>query len=412
MSATHRPTARDWFVVFACLVCQIGMGAGGYIFPVFLKPVTEALGWSRVDYALATPIMSSTVALTGPLVGWSSDRHGPRLVLGAGSVLMSVALLGAGMMQSLAQFYVVALAIGVAVACLGDLPTGAAIAHRFRQRRGLALGVVYIGSNIGGALVPLVAALLAADASWRSGFIGIGAVLWVVLLPMALSVTAAGGADEALRLGSGQAAPSRSNAEAERLDWRALLRERDFWLLFWVLAVFYVYRLGVNTHLPAFLSDLGYSQIEAATSFSVTLALGIAGKLLAGTIADRVGARAAVIGNFALIAVASALLLRPGAWGAMPIFLLLHGAATAAEDVVVPLMVAQRFGIDALGRVYGLLLLALVPGGWLGPALGGWSFDATGGYGAAFVAFVVTNITAVVALVAVRSMPPREPLPV
>jgi MFS family permease len=394
--------ARDWFVVFACLVCQIGMGAGGYIFPVFLKPVTEALGWSRVDYALATPIMSTTVALAGPLVGWSADRHGPRVVLGAGSLLMSAALLGAGMMQSLGQFYVVALAIGVAVACLGDLPTGAAVAHRFRHRRGLALGVVYIGSNIGGALVPLLATVLAAGATWRSGFLGIGAVLWVVLLPMALSVTAAGGADEA--------APSRAGAEAERLDWRALLRERDFWLLFWVLAVFYVYRLGVNTHLPAFLSDLGYSQLEAATSFSATLALGIAGKLLAGTIADRVGARAAVIGNFALIAIASALLLRPGAWGAMPMFLLLHGAATAAEDVVVPLMVAQRFGIDALGRVYGVLLLALVPGGWLGPALGGWSFDATGGYSAAFVAFAVANVTAVGALAAVRPrLSRREP---
>jgi hypothetical protein len=89
----------------------------------------------------------------------------------------------------------------------------------------------------------------------------------------------------------------------------------------------------------------------------------------------------------------------------MPIFLVLHGVATAAEDVVVPLMIAQRFGIDALGRIYGLLLLALVPGGWVGPALGGLSYDATGGYTAAFVVFIAANVSAVAALVAVRARP-------
>ena len=58
---------RDWSVVAACLVCQMGMGIGGYVFPVFLKPVTDELGWSRTDYALVNPIMSTMVALVGPL---------------------------------------------------------------------------------------------------------------------------------------------------------------------------------------------------------------------------------------------------------------------------------------------------------------------------------------------------------
>ena len=78
------PSQRDWVLVLACLGCQIGMGAGGYIFPVFLKPVTDDLGWSRTAYALANPIMSTSVALVGPLAGWLADRRGPRPVLVAG----------------------------------------------------------------------------------------------------------------------------------------------------------------------------------------------------------------------------------------------------------------------------------------------------------------------------------------
>ncbi|MGH7789811.1 MAG: MFS transporter [Candidatus Binatia bacterium] len=384
------PAWRDWLVVFACLVCQVGMGTGGYIFPVFLKPVVDDLGWSRTEYALANPIMSTTVALVGPLVGWAADRRSPRLVLVAGSLLMSGGLVLAGRLQQPTDLYAVALLIGIAVACLGDLPTGAAVTSRFRRGRGLALGMVYIGSNIGGALVPLVATALAAGASWRAGFTGIGTVLWILLLPMALLV--------------GRPAPS-AEADAERaaprLAWRALLRERDFWLLFGVLVAFYMYRLGLNTHLVAFLSDLGYSSLEAAGSFSVALALGIAGKLLAGAIADRLGARTAVIGNFVIIAVASLLLLIPLVRGALPTFLVLHGFATAAEDVVIPLIIVQRFGLTHLGRVYGLLLLALVPGGIIGPILAGRVFDATGAYTPVFVLFAALNLLAVVALAAV-----------
>ena len=392
---------RDWFVVFACLGCQIGMGAGGYIFPVFLKPVVDDLGWSRTDYALANPIMSTTVALVGPLVGWAADRRGPRGVLVIGSILMSAALFLAGHMQTTAQFYGIALLIGVAVACLGDLPTGAAVASRFRNTRGLALAMVYIGSNIGGSLVPLIATLLAAGASWRAGFTGIGSVLWVILLPLALSV--------------GRVAPAAHDTQQDTraaIAWRELWRERDFWLLFWVLFAFYLYRLGLNTHLVAFLGDLGYSSLEAAGSYSLALALGIAGKLLTGALADRIGARAAVIGNFALIALASALLLAPTVRGVIPLFLVLHGFATAAEDVVMPLIVVQRFGIENLGRVYGLLLLALVPGGVVGPILAGRVFDATGSYSEVFAGFVVANVLAVVALAAVRATATRpQPVP-
>lgn len=397
-----RHSWRDWWVVAACLGCQIGMGVGGYVFPVFLKPVVDDLGWSRTDYALANPIMSTTVALVGPLVGWMSDRRGPRGVLVAGSLVMSAALVLAGRMESPAQFYGIALLVGIGVACLGDLPTGSAVASRFRDGRGLALGIVYIGSSIGGGLVPLVAIALATGGSWRAGFGGIGAVLWLLLLPLALSVG---------RVAPRDGAPERARDALPPFAWPELMRTRDFWLLFWALFAFYLYRLGMNTHLVAFLGDLGYSSLEAAGSFSFTLALGIAGKLGAGLIADRLGARRAVVGSFALIALASALLLAAAVRGAMPLFLTLHGVATAAEDVVVPLLVAQRFGLENLGRVYGLLLLALVPGGALGPVLAGAVFDATGSYRGVFAVFVATNVLAVLALAAVRPGPLRQPVP-
>lgn len=421
MTASGRTSARDWLVVVACLVCQIGMGVGGYLFPVFLRPVGDDLGWSRTVYAAANPIMSTCVALVGPLVGFLAERRGPRLVLVAGSLLMSAALWAASQMQEVWQFYLIAVAIGVGVACLGDLPAATAISGRFAARRGLALGLVYIGSNVGGALGVAVGGALLATGSWRAAFASIGGGLWILLLPFALLVgrprpgavdddagerdgvaadarVAAGAGGAAGRAGADAAA--RSVAAAD--DVASAMRQRDFWLLAWVLLVFYLYRLGVTAHLVAFLSDLGYASGEAAFGFGFTLAAGIAGKLVAGSLADRLGARTAAVGNFIVIAVASALLLMPEVPFAIPAFLLLHGLATAAEDVVVPLVVGKRFGTPHLARIYGWLMLALVPGGILGPVLAGWFFDTTGSYAAVFTAFFVCNLTAVAALAAVR----------
>jgi MFS family permease len=364
---------------------------GGYVFPVFLKPVTAELGWSRAAYASANPIMSTVVAIAGSLIGWLAVRIGPRYVLFAGGLLMSGGLIAAGMMQSLLHWYAVAVVIGVAVACLGDLPTGAAIAGRFEQRRGLALGLVYTGSSIGGALIPLVATILASASSWRDAlrFVGIG--LAIMVLPFAALVP--------------PVAVSEERASAKPMA--SALRQLDFWLLFWVVFAFYFYRLGVNVHLVAYLSDLGYSEEQAATGFSLTLALGIAGKLLAGGLADRIGAKVAVLANFVLLALASTFLLLPAIPGAIPVFLIVHGATTAAEDVVVPLIVGQRFGMENLSRVYGLLLLALIPGGTLGPLFAGRMFDVSGSYAGVFSTFVVCNVLAVAALAFVtRRRPP------
>jgi cyanate permease len=83
---------------------------------------------------------------------------------------------------------------------------------------------------------------------------------------------------------------------------------------------------------------------------------------------------------------------------AVPPFLVLHGVATAAEDVVVPLLIVRRFGAVHLARIYGVLLLALVPGGYVGPIAAARVFDATGSYDGVFAVFVAANASALAAV--------------
>ncbi len=389
------PGARRWLVLLSCLVCQMGLGLGGYVLAVFLKPVVAEMGWSRTAFAAVGGPLLFAMALASPLVGGLTERVGARAVFAGSITLVATALLGLSHMQSLWQFYLLGLLLGVAVTGLGDIPTGAVVSRWFSHRRGLALGLVYTGSNIGGAIVPLLATAVAAESSWRDALRVLAVGGWALILPFALFGVREPRDDREEHLPAAAAGAGQTLAEATRTP--------TFWLLGGVLFLFYFYYLGVNTHLVAFLSDAGFSDAAAARQFSAAVAVGIAGKIGMGLIGDRLPARRAAVFTFALMTAGSLALLAVGrAPWLLPVFLVVHGFTVAAENVMLPLVVVECFGVRHLARIYGALMLALLPGGLAGPTFAGWVHDRLGTYWPAFVVFAAGNVLTVAALAALR----------
>jgi sugar phosphate permease len=372
----------------------MGLGLGGYVFAVFLKPVVAEMGWSRTAFAAVGGPLLFSMALASPLVGGLTERVGARTVFATAITLVAAALLGLSHMQSLWQFYLLGLLLGVAITGLGDIPAGATVSRWFGSQRGLALGLVYIGSNIGGSIVPLVAAAVATRSSWREALRVLAVSGWVLILPFALFGIRERRAGERV-VDDAADLTGMTLAEARRTP--------TFWLLGGVLFLFYFYYLGVNHHLVAFLSDAGFSDASAARQFSAAVAVGIAGKIGMGLVGDRVPARRAALLTFALMALGSVLLLGVGReQRLLPAFLVVHGFTVAAENVMLPLVVVECFGVRHLAQIYGALMLALLPGGLAGPTFAGWVYDRLGSYWPAFAVFAAGNLVAVAALAAVR----------
>lgn len=372
------------------------MGLGfGYVFGATLKHVVADMEWSRAAFAGGSACLLLSMGLAAPLLGALSERFGARPVVSAAVLVLGAALGLASRMQTLAEFYLTSALLGIGMTGVGDVVIGAVAARWVSRRRGLALALVFVGSNVGGAGVPVFAEAMAARGSWRDALLSLAAAALVVLLPFAafgLREPRAGveGGDPA----AGQAAPA--------LDLRDALRTRSFWILAGSLFAFYFYYLGVTQHLVAFVSDLGYSDARAAASLGFTVALGILAKLGMGLLADRIRARSALWLNFALLVAGSCVLLGAGAPRLLGVFLVAHGFAVAAENVVLPLVVAECFGVKHLARIYGALMLTLFPGGVLGPIFAGAVFDRSGSYLPAFASFAVLNAVAFVGLLGVR----------
>ena len=68
------------------------------------------------------------------------------------------------------------------------LPAWTVIAKWFKRRLSLAMAVLAVGAGIGGLICAPASAYLIAHYGWRSAFVVLGVVIWVVAIPLALVV--------------------------------------------------------------------------------------------------------------------------------------------------------------------------------------------------------------------------------
>ena len=84
MSATPRTAREEWARYWILPVAAaVGFSANGlpiYAMGPFMAPLRQAFGWSSAQVLSGQVIVSSSVALTGMLMGALIDRWGPRRV--------------------------------------------------------------------------------------------------------------------------------------------------------------------------------------------------------------------------------------------------------------------------------------------------------------------------------------------
>lgn len=393
---------RALLVVIGATMCQLGAGLG-YVFGVLQKDIVAELGWTRTMFSAARAPIFLVIALASPIAGTLTVRFGSRPVVVAATLLLGAAYLIVAAMTELWHFYVANILIGLVVTGLGDVVIGSVVARWVVRARGMALGIVYCGSNLAGVVaLPLVAAV-AAGRGWRAAVAALAVSGVFVILPFAALVVRDPTAEEAARVEQLDEDTARhATAASTDLDLRSAVRTRSFWILAALLFVFFFYFIAMLEHTVPHLMDIGFSRVEAAAAFGFAIGLGVWSKLGAGVIADRMRGRTALAFDFALLALSSVLISFADLPGVLTAFLFAFGIAVAARDVLYPLIVAECFGVACLAQIYGALMLALLPGGALGPVFAAAVFDGSGSYRSAFAVFATLNVAALVAVAFLR----------
>ena len=394
---------RAALVVLGCLLAQIGL-AYGYVFPALAADILGEMGWTRGEFSFARLPQLAAMAAASPLVGVLCVQYGGRRVILAAVVLLGAIFLLFPEIDSLYQYYGFMVATGLALTGVGDITVAHVVSQWVARSRGLALGIVYAGSNIGGVLLVPAVVALAAESSWRDALFAMGLGCFALILPASFFLIheKLSGEEASSSQQSEELAGSRRRVESDRdLNLRQALRTRSFWILFFSLFTFFFYFLALLEHMVLYFSDKGIERSEAVLLYATAIGLGVWSKIGLGLVADRIAEKQSMLLDYGVLALSSLLLLVSPSSGLPWLFVATFGFSYAARDVVYPLIVSACFGSKYMAPIYGTLMLTLVLGA-SGPLFAALIHDHSGSYAIAFRSFAVLNLGALLALLFLR----------
>jgi sugar phosphate permease len=379
--------ARDVQVTataFAALFSVVGLALYGL--PLYYDSMVREFGWSRTMVTSGNALSKLVVGpVFGFAAGWIVDRFGPRRLMLAGILMAGGALVGLGTTAAVAAFYFFYFFNALGYVCGGPLPNQVLLSRWFRESRGQAMGIAYLGIGVGGALVPLLSAWLTSRFGWRLSLQLIGVLIVLIAFPLAFFV------DD----GSPERAAPRESGPAPR----QVLGSPAFYLLALGSMCSIAAVGGTNQHLKLFLSlDRGFTQGDAAAIISLVLAVSIVGRLLMGWLADRMPVKHVMLLIYVLIAGSVPLLLAGTSRTIMYAFAIAFGLGLGGEYMIIPLMAGQLFGVEVLGRVMGIVLTADGVAEATAPMLVGYLRDRSGSYATGFITLVATAIAGALAI--------------
>ena len=390
-----RGSARVTATAFSALFSVVGLALYGL--PLYYDFMVREFGWSRTVVTSGNALSKLVVGpLFGFAVGWIVDRFGPRRLMMAGIVMAGGALVGLGAISALWMFYAFYVLNALGYVCGGPLPNQVLLSNWFDRTRGRAMGVAYLGIGIGGAIVPWLAHWLTDLFGWRTSLQVLGVLVVVVALPLVYLVR---------ERPSREVAPTPETVPPAAPSLAGVLRSPAFYLLALGSMCSIAAVGGTNQHLKLFLSlDRGYSQGDAARIISLVLTFSIAGRLIMGWLADRTSRKHVMLLVYLLVAGAIPILLAASSTRAMYIFAAVFGLGLGGEYMIIPLVAAELFGVERLGRIMGIVLTADGVAEATAPMLVGYLRDVGSSYNTGFVTLVGT---ALVGAIAIAFLPAR-----
>jgi len=250
-----------------------------------------------------------------------------------------------------------------------------AVSLWFNRNRGLALGIMLLGTSLAAMVVPQIAQRAIAAGGWRMAFPVVALLPLLVALPVGYLWFREPRADER------PAGVSGTDGKVAGISLAQAARGYRFWVMLGsILMIAFAYG-GAHIHIAQIVGLHGFSAQVAASVLGV-VAIGIlAGRLIVGFLFDRFWAPGVAFPALLLPALACYLLM--GTQTSLTLVMtgaFLLGFAAGAESDVIAFLAAKYFGMAHYGRIYGVLYMPFGIGSAISPIIYGMVRDRTGGY--------------------------------
>ncbi|MFZ0448521.1 MAG: MFS transporter [Desulfatiglandaceae bacterium] len=379
-----------WIVVAAgFLLSFFGIGAR-YSFGVFLRSIQTEFGITRASASGIFSIYMLLCVLFALLGGWALDKYGPRkigIVMGTftGLSLLLTSRVSAPWQLLITYSFLLSLGTG---AMYGVVNT--TTSRWFIKKRGFVVGITSSGGGVGAIVLAPFATYLISGYNWRIAFIVIGIISWILMVfasfwlikdPRETDLLPDGARMDATKGIGTKGLPKKETSDFITTQ---ALKTRQFWFL--VVSWLFL-SLSLNMiiiHVVPYALDAGISSMDAAYILSILGIANIFGRLILGRLSDAMGRKAlGVICGLFHSASLLWLMYSHQLW-MIYAFAFLFGILWGGSGTIITSLVGDIFGTRNLGAIMGIITSVWAFGAAVGPALGGFIFDATGSYFGAF----------------------------
>lgn len=393
-------SSYKWVITFASFfVMAVVTGVITNVFSIFTIPVTEDFNIKRQSFSLAQTLIFVANILVAPFVGSLIDKLGLIRIMKFFSIATPIIYFGYVLAAEINQIYFLSFMLGIAQCFLTQIPLSILLNMWFENYLGLAIGIAFMGSGVGGMIFnPLVNKIIEIY-NWRTAFGFLGVVTMMVILPICFFVLKEPPSFNPRKTQDKKTISkpifkheiSVSGFEMNTVQ-QSLIKDKRFLVLAVAFILYGIAGLGMVNFITPHFQDLGFSSYYSANVMAMSMGLMAFGKVILGIIYDRTNIRFATL--FAMLASVVGLGGMYFAQYPWSIAALAFGTLFGIPAITIssPLIARSIFDPKYYAKANSLLITFKNIGLAFCPYIGGIIFDDYGSYRPLFGALIIIMV--------------------
>ena len=376
---------------------------------LFIGPVGAEFGWSRTQVTAGMTLSSVIGTIISPIIGVMIDRWGTRRLAIPGLVMKSAMVAGFGLVSgSVVQWLAMWVVYSFVSTMVKSTVWTTAVTGVFTAGRGLALGAVMSGTAISQIVVPPLGNWLIEEFGWRAAFawfgLGWGSIALVLCLFFLFD------AHDDIRKARAAGIADADRSKLPGLTIPQAWRNQALWRIAISTFLIMLFTIALVVHQIPILEEAGVSRTNAAWLASLAGVAGIAGKLVTGSLMDRM--RPNIVGavTIAGAGLGFALLLDPIRTPALIVIaMLINGYASGTKLQICAYLTSRHAGIRNFGTIFSIMASLIALGSGLGPVFGGIVYDLHGSYTILLISGIFGSLVSAWMIWGINRYPEWEP---
>lgn len=373
-------------LVLAGLIMFFALGMGNSTLTQFLPLIAEDLSAKMSQITILISCSALSIAVFGAFVGKAIAKIGKKRIIYLGIILYSLSLLLLSFAKSLPLVYLAGIIMGAGITYATSITLSMVINAWFIEKRGMALGIVFAASGIGGSIFnPLIARLIMA-VGYRKAFLYEAIIIFVISMIACFFLVMEPKDIGQRPLGfKGEGASKGSQNKSISTDVRKIYRSKPF--IFLLLSSI-LFAMAIQPTMYNFFphySKVGFDHIFIARLISIVSLVNIGAKLIMGYLNDRFGLLPAISLGFISFFISNLAMLVSDSRVSAYLSVIAYGFALTMVIIPLPLIVPRLFGTEHYTSLIGVLTAFLTIGSSVGTPLSSFIFDRTGSFNISFI---------------------------